>query len=300
MDRTTKGLIAIVSCAAIWSTGGMLIKLVPWNPLVIAGGRSLLAAVFLAATLGLPSRRRPRATGTATPAAARRNRFATIAAAAMNAATMLIFVAATKMTTAANAILLQYTAPIFAAVLGWAIVGERPRRAHWIALGAVGLGLVVFFKDGLGGGSAAGNLLAVVSGVTFGSYSVFMRMQKDGRPEVSILYSHLITAAIGLPFALVFPPVFTLPALTGIALLGFVQIGVTSLLFAYAIRRVPAVQTMLAAVVEPVLNPVWVLLATGEIPSPATILGGTIILVAVTASSVWGVARAPKPETGVS
>ncbi len=305
MDRTTKGLIAIISCAAIWSTGGMLIKLVPWHPLVIAGGRSLLAALFLLAVMGI-RKLRDRKAGRdmsafeppADAARARSLRAARWGAAAMNAATMLIFVAATKMTTAANAILLQYSAPIFAAILGWALIGEKPRKAHWLALGAVCVGLLVFFKDGLGGGAFAGDALAVVSGVTFGSYSVFMRMQKDGRPEISILYSHLITAAIGLPFALVAPPEFSAPALAGIAALGFVQIGVTSLLFAYAIRRVSAVQTMLSAVVEPVLNPVWVLMATAERPSPAALVGGAIILVAVTLSSVSGITDQARPGSG--
>lgn len=305
MDRTTKGLIAIIACATIWSSGGMLIKLVPWHPLVIAGGRSLLAALFLLAVMAvraIKDKRAGRDRSAFEPrvdsATARARRMARWGAAAMNAATMLIFVAATKMTTAANAILLQYSAPIFAAILGWALIGEKPLRAHWIALGAVCVGLLVFFKDGLGGGAFAGDALAVVSGVTFGSYSVFMRMQKDGRPEISILYSHLVTAAIGLPFAFAAPPEFSFKAIAGIAALGFFQIGVTSLLFAYAIRRVSAVQTMLSAVVEPVLNPVWVLLATGERPSPAALLGGAIILVAVTLSSVSGIRGQALPGSG--
>ena len=212
-------------------------------------------------------------------------------AAAAYAATMLIFVAANKLTASANVILLQYSAPVYAALLGWLLVKEKPRIEHWLALAAVCFGLTLFFKDGLKGGSFLGDGLAVISGVTFGAYSVFMRMQKNGRPEDSILLAHIVTAAIGLPFALVAPPLLELKSVAAILALGIFQIGIASLFFAYGIRRVSAVQAMLTAVAEPLLNPVWVLLATGERPGAAAIAGGGVILTAVTVSSIWGVRR---------
>ncbi len=293
MDRTAKGLFAIVACATIWSTGGLFIKTIDWHPMVIAGGRSLIAAVFMFAMRMVRAKSgRVRAIS-----AESGNRFALWGAAAMNASTMLLFVAANKLTTAANAILLQYSAPIYAAIFGWLLAKEKPRKEHWLALGALGVGLYVFFKDGIGGGNFLGDGLALVSGVTFALYSVFMRMQKDGMPEDSILLSHLLTAAVGLPFALFHPPAFTPSAVFGISMLGVVQIGIASLLFAYGIRRVSAVQSMLAAVMEPVLNPVWVFLVAGEQPAASALFGGAIILTAVTGSSVASVrhhARARK------
>jgi len=181
-------------------------------------------------------------------------------------ATMILFVLANKLTSSANVILLQYIAPVWAALLGWAIAKEKPRREHWLALAAVAVGLVIFFKDSLPMGSGAGatrgtnpsllgNIIAVISGITFALYSVFMRMEREGRPEDTILFAHLGTALFCLPFFFLYPPVVTPVALGSILGLGVFQIGIASLLFAYGIRRVTAVQSMLTAVVEPVIEP---------------------------------------------
>jgi len=271
--------------------GGLFIKMVDWHPMIIAGGRSFVAALFMLAVRAARTRGGRFAL---VSAASRANLFPLVGAAAMNAATMLIFVAANKLTTAANVILLQYSAPIYAALFGWLLAKEKPKKEHWIALGALALGLYVFFKDGIGGGAFLGDALALFSGVTFALYSVFMRMQKDGSPEDSILLSHLASAAIGLPFAFSHPPAFSLAAVSGVLVLGVAQIGAASLLFAYGIRRVSAVQSMLAAVIEPVLNPVWVFLATGEQPASSAVAGGAIILAAVTGSSVASVRDAAR------
>lgn len=295
MDRTTKGLAAIVACATLWSIGGLFIKLVDWHPMLIAGGRSLIAALFM-----LTARRfSPRREESKSRKPSRTDRLALWGAALAYAATMLLFVTANKLTASANAILLQYAAPVYAALLGWFLAKEKPHAEHWGALVAISFGLVLFFKDGLAAVSFLGDSIAVVSGVTFGAYSVFMRMQKEGHPEDSILIAHLLTAAVGLPFAFVQQPTFTFEAVTAILVLGIVQIGLASLFFAYGIRRVTAVQAMLAAVIEPVLNPVWVLIFMGEKPSAAAIAGGAVILAAVTISSVIGVRRSSRQSEKV-
>jgi drug/metabolite transporter (DMT)-like permease len=277
MEYSKKGIMAIVACAALWSVGGLFIKLVDWHPLVIAGTRSLVASVVLLVYL-----RRPKITFS----------FPQIAAAVCNTATMILFVSSTKLTTAANAILLQYSAPVFAAFFGWLLVAERPKIEQWLSLVFVAIGMAVFFMDSLAPGSDLGNLLAAVSGITFGLFSVFMRMQKSGSPLESYLLSHLLTVLIAIPFALTvpFPPIRAV-ALGSIAVLGVVQIGVSAILFSYAIKRVTAVQAMLLAVIEPLLNPVWVFLVTGERPGVNSFLGGAVIIAAVTASSIITVRR---------
>ncbi len=283
MNQNAKGLWAIVLCAVLWSTSGLFIKIIDWNPLVIAGARSLIAALFILAVRLLD--RRP------APAGKSRRLYVVLGALAYGA-TMILFVIANKLTASANVILLQYIAPVWAALLGWAVAKEKPRSEHWGALGAVAVGLVLFFKDGLAQGSLLGNSVAVLSGVTFAAYSVFMRLQKDGRPEDSILLSHILTAAVCLPFFFMAPPALSTLSVVSILALGIAQIGVASLLFAYGIRRVSAVQAMLTAVVEPVLNPVWVFVVTAETPSPSALAGGAVILAAVVASSVIGSRRA--------
>lgn len=270
-----RGLLAVVLCAFLWSIGGLLIKWVDLHPLAIAGVRSLIAAGFLLIVLKRPKiTRDPAQWG----------------AALCNAATMILFVSANKFTTSANAILLQYCCPVFAAIFGWWILRERPYAEHWVALVLVMGGMALFFVNQLGGGHLAGDLMAIGSGIAFAFFSVFMRMQKDGSPLESILLSHLITGVIGLPFLVSggFPDLRGALSLTG---LGVFQIGIAAVLFSYGIKRITAVQSMLTAVIEPLMNPVWVLVFTGERPALNALTGGAIILTAVTTSSLVTVYR---------
>jgi drug/metabolite transporter (DMT)-like permease len=269
---------AVFLCAVFWSTGGLCIKLIDWHPLGIAGGRSLIAALFmLAVRFWNPQTRRR--TFTLRPL---------WPAGLAYAATMILFVIANKLTASANAILLQYSAPVWAALLGWLLLKEKLHWEHWGALVFVMGGLVLFFKDGLASGSLAGDCIALISGIAFGINSVLMRAQRGGSREDSFILAHLITAVCGIPFLFFYVPAMSPRALGALLFLGVFQIGVASLLFAYGIERVTAVQAMLTAMAEPVLNPVWVLLATGEKPGPSALAGGGIIVAAVLASSLAG------------
>lgn len=259
-----RGELALAACAVLWSSAGLFIKLVDAHPLAIAGGRSLLAlGVILAFT------RRPRITLSA----------AQIGAGLANAATMLLFVAANKLTTSANAILLQYAAPVYIALLSVVVLKEPVRRRDAIALAVVLGGTVLFFFEEVTPGAAIGNILSAVSGLTFALTFMFLRMQKDGSPAESLMISHVITAVVSIPFWSGFQP--TAGNLGGIAVLGIFQIGLAGVLLAYGMRRVAALAAILIVTLEPVLNPVWVFLATGERPSTLSVLGGAIIIAAV-------------------
>ncbi|MFQ3548056.1 MAG: DMT family transporter [Termitinemataceae bacterium] len=296
-----KGLGAIVACALLWSTSGLLIKLIPWHPLVISGSRSFIAFLFILIVRVL---QRPRfSRGNTTKKGYK------LLGALSYGATMILFVVANKLTSSANVILLQYIAPVWAALLGWGIGGEKPRKEHWYALAAVGIGLLIFFSEDLFAGffhsttispeeisshiqtSILGNIIAILSGITFALYSVFMRMEKDGSPEDTILIAHLGTFLVCVPLFFLHPPAPSPVAVSSVLGLGIFQIGLASLLFAYGIRRVTAVQSMLTAVVEPVMNPVWVFLVTGEQPGLSTLTGGGVILLAVILSSIYGMRR---------
>ncbi|MDR1904982.1 MAG: DMT family transporter [Treponema sp.] len=276
------GQSAIFFCAVLWSTSGLFIKLLNWHPIVIAGSRSVVAALFLLGVrLLFPSIRRGKS-----------NLKYMIAGALAYAATMLTFVSANKLTSSANAILLQYTAPVWAAVLGALILKEKPHWEHWTALLMVMGGLILFFKDSLGQGHAAGDCLALASGFFFALHSVCLRLQREENPQDSLLFAHVISASFALPFFFFFPPVVSLPAAGAVVFMGTIQIGLASFLFAYGIKRVTAIQAMLTAMIEPILNPVWVLLITGESPAVSAILGGGIIIAAVVFSSIIGRRRA--------
>jgi len=213
--------------------------------------------------------------------------FPQIAAAVANAATMLLFVSANKTTTAANAIILQYIAPVSTAFIGAILLKERTRIEHVAAIPVVLAGMIVMFFDELCGGRLFGNILAVMSAITFGFYFVFMRMQKDGSPLESILLSHWLTAGVCVIISLFLPvPHVTAKSLSAIAVLGIVQVGISSILFSFAIKRISAVSAILIAVIEPVFNPIWVFFAIGEAPGANALRGGGIIVLAVTITSV--------------
>lgn len=267
----------MAATAFLWSLAGVFIKAIDWNPIAIAGSRSLIASMVILIYL-----RRPRITFS----------FPQVVAAIANSATMLLFVSANKTTTASNAILLQYFAPVVTAFVGAALLKERPRVEHVVALPLVAAGLVLMFLDDLGGGYLFGNILALLSAFTFSIYFVFMRMQKDGSPLESILLSHWLTAAISIVCSLFMPlPKATLLSLGAVLALGIVQIGIAAILFSVAIRRISAVQANLIAVIEPVFNPVWVFLVLGELPGVKALIGGGIVIAAVTMASVVSTKR---------
>ena len=266
------GQISILLCAVLWSTSGLFIKLVDWHPALIAGGRSFLAIFFL---IVLRFRQeRPKKI------------LPLFASGFWYAATMILFVIANKLTFSANAILLQYTAPVWACLLGWYFLKEKPHWEHWLSLCLVCLGMFLVFSNGLSGGGFLGDCLALISGITFAANSVALRAHKESNPLDIMICAHIICAVFSVPFLFIFPPGLNAGNILAILFMGFFQIGAASALFVYGIRRVRAVQAMLTASIEPVLNPVWVLLVTGEKPTHSVIIGGVIIISAIIFSSV--------------
>jgi drug/metabolite transporter (DMT)-like permease len=278
------GILAMAATAFLWSIAGLFIKAVDWHPVTIAGMRSLIASVVIAVWL-----RRVRI----------RVSFPVVAAALANAATMLLFVSANKTTTAANAILLQYFAPALTAFIGAALLRERVRVEQYIALPLVVGGLVVMLYSDLDGGYLFGNILALLSALTFSFYFVFLRMQKEAAPIDSMLLSHWLTVAICAVASLWLPlPEVTPKAVAAILVLGVVQIGFSAILLSVAIKRISAAQATLIAVIEPVFNPVWVFLALGERPGINTIVGGAVVIAAVTAASIASAQRSGAKAAG--
>jgi drug/metabolite transporter (DMT)-like permease len=244
-----------------WSLGGLLIKRVQWDPMAISGMRSAIGALAIWIAF-----RDLRFTWSRSQ----------IGSAVAYAGTVTLFVVATKTTTAANAILLQYTAPIYVVLFGPWFLGERSRREDVVSIFVILGGMALFFLDRLTPAGYWGNVAALGSGACFGWLTLFLRSQKDGSGIESILLGNLLAAAAGLPF--MFQSMPDAPSWAALLLLGTVQLGIPYVLYAVAIRHVPAVTAILVPMIEPVLNPVWVLLFLGELPGPMAILGGTIIL----------------------
>lgn len=278
------GEAAIFVCAVLWSSSGLFIKLMDWHPMVIAGSRSILACMVLLAL-------RIRSRDTSVTQLSLNNVPSLAACGLCYAATMITFVIANKLTASANVIMLQYTAPVWAALLGWLFLREKPNWEHWCALVLVSMGMFMVFSSALESGSITGNILALLSGIVFGANSVVLRANKDKSPADILLFANLICFACTIPFFFMYPPSLTIYNIACILFMGIIQIGSASALFAYGIKRVLALQAMLICSIEPVLNPVWVLLVTGERPAFSALIGGGIILCAVLFSSMISALR---------
>lgn len=272
IERTRlMGILGVIGASFLWSTAGFLIKMVDWSPLAITGVRSLIASIVIFLYLKKPKLtfRKPQIIG-----------------ALALAATMFLFIMANKMTTAANAILLQYTAPIFVALLSSYILKEKVKKVDWAVIGIVIAGLALFFLDDMSPGNMLGNLLAILSGVTFAGTIVALRMQKDGSPVETTLLGNLFAFFISIPFLMKAPMPDT-NSIIGLVLLGVFQLGLAYIIYANAIKHVSAVEGVLLNVVEPLFNPFWVFLFIGEAPSRNALIGGIIVLVAVTGRSLF-------------
>ncbi|MDF9828424.1 drug/metabolite transporter (DMT)-like permease [Ereboglobus sp. PH5-10] len=282
-DALHKRAIALLFATALfWSLGGVLIKLVPWSPLAISSGRGFIAAAVLALVI------RPRCLSFSR---------ASLATALSYAGCTITFVAATKLTTAANAILLQHTCPVWVALLGWWLLRERATRADWIAIAATLAGIALFFADKFRADLFFGNIVAIISGVFFGLTAIFMRRQKDSSPADALILGNLISGFVGLPVLIHAP--FGGTSATGwgaLIALGTVQLALAYFLYARAIRHVTALEAVLIPVIEPILNPVWVMLAIGEAPAPWAIVGGVIVLGA-SVFRAWVAIRKSSPIT---
>lgn len=275
-----QGIVAVLGAAVLWSTGGLFIKAVSLDGLGITMWRSLLAGatIFLVARPPLVP---PWRAG-----------WLTWALAITYALTLVMFVSATKMTTAANAIFLQYTAPLYLLVLGAVFLDERASKLDLVTVAIAFGGMGLFFIGRIEPRDTAGNILAAASGVTLAIMFTLLRLpacRPEQRPESMfwgnvLLVAGLLAVNLGRREWTIFTPG---PAdVAGLAFLGVVQIGFAYLLFGFGVARVTALEASLIGMLEPVLNPVWVFLALGETPGWWAVLGGAIIITAVTARTV--------------
>lgn len=264
-----RAVLFLVLTAFLWSSSGLLIKAISWQPLAILGGRSIVAGIVVLLYLRRVDLRFTRWQ---------------VVGALSYVGTQLTFITATKLTTAANAIFLQYTAPVYVLLLGWWLLRERPRRADWIAMGVIFAGLLLFLGDDLTLQGMQGNLLAIVSGMLLATMTLTTRGEKRGTPAGIFLLGCFIGALIGLPALL--SETFSLPNLGMIAYLGVFQMGLALIFYSIAIRHVQALEASLILTLEPILNPVWVFLIIGETPGPLALVGAALVVVAV-AARAW-------------
>ena len=280
MPRTaTVGLL--VGAALLWSLGGLLIKLAQWHPLGIASVRSGIAALTIALILRIQHRRWPHLVPKS---------IATWGAALGYAGTVILFVQATKLTAAANAIVLQYTAPLYVAIGGSMFLGERLRASEWVLLGLMLSGTALFFAEHLSSSGMIGNLAGIGSGIAMASMTLCLRCARDQSALEALVTGNIIAAISGVWLWT------ELPDLNGrtvgvLAMLGVVQLGIPYVLFAHALRRARAIEAIMLTMLEPIVNPLWVMLAIGERPTGYALLGGALVVGSTIARAVLSYAR---------
>ncbi len=277
------GPVYLLSAALLWSTAGAAIKLSSLDAWQLSAGRSLVAAVTLWVLLPA-ARRLPSRQGWLVALA--------------YAATVTCFVSATKLTTAANAIFLQSTAPLWVVLLSAWWLREKPSRGALLALPVFAVGLSLFFVDELGQGAELGNVLALVSGVAFACSIVGLRAGPE-QAQAVLVAGNVLATVVAAPLALRGVAPTTLDLGT-VAFLGVFQLGLSYVLLARGLEKTPALEASLFTLVEPELNPVWTFLLAGERPGPYALAGAGVVLAGVVWLSVlaaWDSRAVAAPST---
>ena len=300
----------VLLAALLWSTGGLGVKSVALGSMALAGYRSLFAVpvLALAALIELRARRLG-------PLAevGRMLRRPWVWAAAVSYAVMVVsFVVAAKLTTAANAILLQYSGPVYVALLSWPLLRERVRLIDGVATLGCLLGMTLFFVDKVSAEGRIGDLVAILSSLGFAGVPLLMRLEQRAQeaggaiwtgavasPLVAMTLGNLVACAVCAPSMVAARPSGAV-AWSVVVFLGTVQIGAAYWLYGAAVGRLPALRSTLLATIEPILNPLWVALVRGERPTGWAVLGGAVIVASVTLQAIFRARLSAKAEARAS
>lgn len=271
MKKETIGTIEMLVCALLWSIAGIFMKLIPWNGFAIAGMRSLIAGLTMLTYVLIKGYKLV-------------INKKTLTAGLFTGLVYTCFTVANKLTTAANAIVLQFTSPVFIVVFSALIFKQRIRKRDLSVVVLTLLGIALFFFDQLKPGYVTGNFVAIAAGLFMALMFIFVG---DLEPEArfsAIILGQGLTFLIGLPFMLRYGLSFT-PAITAsILTLGIFQLGISYILYVKASKYCPPLACCLLGALEPLLNPVWVAIFDGERPGIWALIGGVIVVASIT---VW-------------
>lgn len=270
ISEHSKGIFYVLIAALLWSTGGLFIKLISFSAMQLSFFRCSIAAI----TFALIFKKRIMLI----------NKLS-IANSIIYAVVLISFVIATKTTTAANAIFLQATAPIYVLIFEPILTKTKYDRINIITVGVCVVGMLLFFVGKLEPGHLEGNLVALISGITFAAFFLGMKRNDQKYQQSSIFWGNIIVALVCIPF-LASLEIITSSDIWMVSFLGVFQIAIAYAFFASGLKRIIAVEASIISMIEPVLNPVWVFLGYGETPSVTAIIGGIIILGAIIVRSL--------------
>lgn len=273
-----RAMLLMCLCAFLWSIGGLFIKLLPWNAAAICGVRSGISALII---LLYMAKMKYRLT--------LKKPMVWLAGLGLMG-TMLLFVSANKLTTSANAIVLQSTAPLYIMVISALFFRAHYSRREYILVAITMGGIALFFLDQLTPGGLLGNVLALLSGLTMAlMYTASGRLPDDDSSMSALVVGHTAAALAGMPFLFLTQVEISPLTVSAILILGVFQLGIPYILYAIAVRRCSPLSCSLIGMIEPLFNPVWVLLVLGEKPGFFALIGGIIVLSAVTLWSVGNI-----------
>ena len=271
MTASRRGTLFVCAAAVLYSIGGLCIKVIPWNGMSINGGRTAIALLVIGGYLLWT--RHP----------LRLNRWVLLGALSVFG-TNALFSVANKLTTAANAIVLQFTVPIFVMLFSALFFRKRPGRLDLAACAVIFGGVLFFFVDSLSMGGGLGNLIALLSGVSYAGVFL-MNDMPDGDAISSVFWGDVLSALAGLPF-LLRETQFTRTALVSLVVLGVFQVGVAYVCLCIGLQTTPPVTASLVSGIEPVLNPILVALFYGEQIGGFAMVGAAVVIVGVVGYNV--------------
>ena len=270
MSDTAKGMLSVAACAILWSTAGVLIKLIPWNAMVIGSARSAIAAIVLWLTLWCNGCKKPVL-----------NR-QTALSGFFFGTTLLLFVLGNKLTAAANVIALQSSNPVFVLLYSAILFKQRIARRDMFVVGLTSMGIVLFFFEEFTFGGFIGNIVSLLSAVTLADGFLCATGARNYIETMSgVFWGFIISAMIGFPFFFLNPPIITYASVSAILFLGVFQLGLAYALFSYGARRCSPLAISLIVMLELVFSVVWVALFLKEFPSYFAIAGGLVIVLTV-------------------
>lgn len=261
-----KGTMFVFLAAVLYSIGGLCIKVIPWNGMSINSGRNLVSVFVIGGYLLLTKHK------------LRLNPYVLLGAVSV-CGTNTLFSLANKLTTAANTIVLQFTAPIFVMVLSVLFWKKRPKKLDVITCILVLAGVACFFVDGLEMGGMVGNVLALLSGLTYAGVFLLNELP-DADPISSVFWGDVLSVLIGLPF-LVQETEFTAVAVTSVVILGAFQVALAYIFMCIGLKTTPPVTASLISGIEPVLNPLLVALFWQEQVGTMALIGAAVVLISV-------------------
>lgn len=261
-----KAILYLIIASILWSTGGLFIKIIEWNPMAIAGMRSGIAALVMLLYLRhIPPIRSIKPI--------------TILGALSYSFLVICFVTANKLTTSANAILLQYTSPIWVMLFSWIILKNKIKWKDIATMFVVFFGMFLFFAEELNPSNMLGNVVAIISGVFMAAFVILLKQQKDIPLIYVTLLGNIFTFLFAIPFYFTSTP--NSKTIGGLLFLGVFQLGISYLFYTKAVAHVTLLEATLIPILEPLLNPFWVFFVTGEKPGTLSILGGCLVVAAV-------------------